>query len=207
MYTIHFDKRRLVICPNMSEIDFNPNSIIYNSGENCGAGDIANFFDKSKKINLLYIPVASSNVDKTFKQICSTYRQINAGGGLVKNNKNEYLLILRNGIWDLPKGKQEPNEDIRKSALREVKEECGLDNIEIKELICITRHCYHQKGNFILKHTYWYNMIYKGTELPKPQTEESIEECKWVSEKELPFYLENTYPSIIEVFEQAGIKR
>ena len=48
-------------------------------------------------------------------------------------------------------------------------------------------------------------MNYKGTEIPKPQTEESIEECKWVAAKDLPSYLENTYPSIIEVFQKANI--
>lgn len=205
MYTIHFDKRRLIICPNRDELGFNPNSIIYNSGESCGAGNIADFFDKSKKINLLYIPVSYSHVDKTFKQICSGFRQINAGGGLVTNKEGEVLLILRNGIWDLPKGKQEPNEDIRDSALREVKEECGIDNIDMKELICITRHCYHQNGYFILKHTYWYKMYYKADKNPNPQREEHIEECKWVNVTDLPHYLENTYPSIKEVFNKAGL--
>ena len=31
---------------------------------------------------------------------------INAGGGLVKNEKNELLFIERNEKWDLPKGKR-----------------------------------------------------------------------------------------------------
>ena len=185
---------------------FNTKSIIENTGEHIGAGDIYNFLYRTKKINLLYVPVNSPHVDKTFKQICSNYRQINAGGGLVINPQGEILMILRNGIWDLPKGKQEPNEDIRKAALREVKEECGVEKLEMKELICITRHCYHLKANFILKHTYWYKMEYVGDRVPTPQQEENIEDCKWVRPEDLEKYLANTYPSILEVFDKAEYK-
>ena len=54
------------------------------------------------------------------------YLEVNAGGGLVINSKGEYLLIRRSGLWDLPKGHQEPGEPIEETALREVEEETGL---------------------------------------------------------------------------------
>ena len=57
MYTIHFDKRRLIVCPNMDEIGFNPHSIIYNSGSNCEAGDISHSLDGSNNITLLKLIV------------------------------------------------------------------------------------------------------------------------------------------------------
>lgn len=200
MYNIYFDKRVLNICPEKENAQYDPNAVIYHYGENSQISILPHFLDQSAKINLLCVPVAPDKMETVFKQICSEYRQINAGGGLVVNEQGEYLLIFRNGLWDLPKGKQEPNEDIREAALREVEEECGITSLEMKELICITRHCYRHHGNFMLKHTYWYKMTYTGTCSPKPQLEENIQQCIWAKPEELAHYLENTYPSIRDVF-------
>ncbi|MEG0518857.1 MAG: NUDIX domain-containing protein [Bacteroidales bacterium] len=205
MYNIYFDKRVLTVCPEKADSTYNSNAVIYHYSENSQLSRLPGFFDQSKKINLLYVPVPANNVGNTFKQICSEYKQINAGGGLVFNKKGEILLIFRNGLWDLPKGKQEPNEDIRNSALREVEEECGISEMEMRELICITHHCYHLNGNFMLKHTYWYKMYHTNGDTPKPQLEENIQQCMWVKKEELPQYLSNTYPSILEVFRQANL--
>ena len=35
---------------------------------------------------------------------CSLFTEILAGGGLVSNDRNEFLMIFRRGLWDLPKG-------------------------------------------------------------------------------------------------------
>ena len=67
---------------------------------------------------------------------------ITAGGGLVQNGFGEYLLIFRNGKWDLPKGKQERGEKIYETALREVQEECGLDSLMLGRFIACTWHSY-----------------------------------------------------------------
>ncbi len=150
------------------------------------------YFDKK----VLTIPDSS-----TFEKTCNEYTQINAGGGLVENENGEYLMIFRNGFWDLPKGKQEEGEDISLTALREVEEECGIGNLQLGELICITHHTYQMNGLNMLKHTYWYKMHYCGKHTLKPQTEENIQEAKWVKKEDVPQYLENTYPSIKEVFD------
>ncbi|MEF9931475.1 MAG: NUDIX domain-containing protein [Bacteroidales bacterium] len=200
MYNIYFDKRLLTVCAEKENAQYDSNAVIYHSGENSQLSQLPFFFDKSQKINLLYVPVPEENIDNTFKQICSEFSQLNAGGGIVLNKRGEYLLIFRNGLWDLPKGKQEPNEDIRNSAMREVEEECGINDLNIKELICVTHHCYHLNGNFMLKHTYWYKMLHTNGCIPKPQLEENIQKCLWVKKEDLPQYLSNTYPSILEVF-------
>lgn len=205
MYNIYFDKRILKVCDIDTLPSKDPNAIIFNAGSSSNIGVIPELVEQCPKLHNVIVPAKSDKIETTFRQICSQYSQINAGGGLVENENGEFLLIFRNGMWDLPKGKQEPGEDIRTTALREVEEECGISDLQLKEHICTTRHCYRMRGNFMLKHTYWYRMHYTGTHTPKPQTEENIMEAKWVKREFLPEYISNTYPSIKEVFEKAAI--
>ena len=200
MYNIYFDKRVLKICDISSLPLPDPNTIISNAGLVSQTEKILPFMENLEKIQSIAIPVDSNKLETTFQEICSQFTQINAAGGVVENTDGEYLLILRNGLWDLPKGKQEDGEDIATTAVREVEEECGLTGIEQKELICITRHTYHMNGQHMLKHTYWYKMSCTHKCETKPQTEENIQEVRWVKKEALADYLANTYPSIKEVF-------
>lgn len=143
--------------------------------------------------------------DADFSEFCSHFREIPAGGGLVRNREGQYLLIRRRDIWDLPKGKQEPGENIETCAMREVEEETGLHNLTLGERICVTHHTYKLHGEKILKHTYWYQMLDEREEPLLPQREEDITEARWVEKECLPAYLEGTYPSIVEVFTSAGL--
>jgi 8-oxo-dGTP pyrophosphatase MutT (NUDIX family) len=128
-----------------------------------------------------------------------------AAGGLVQNNEGSFLLIFRRGFWDLPKGKLDARELIPECAIREVREETGLQTITLGSFICMTTHAYFdtwlQKD--VIKETHWYAMKASSL-LPEtliPQTEEDIEKIKWVSEYELPTYLLQTYPTIRIVFD------
>lgn len=143
--------------------------------------------------------------DADFQDFCAHFQEIPAGGGLVRNRAGRYLLIYRHGLWDLPKGKQEPGEDIAACALREVEEETGLHSLVLGERICITHHTYQVFGVKCLKHTYWYHMLDDREEPLLPQTEEDITRAEWVEKECLPDYLEGTYPSIVEVFVNAGL--
>ena len=56
------------------------------------------------------------------------HKHIIAAGGVVFRIEHEVvsiLLIFRNGVWDLPKGKLEKGESIEMCASREVSEETG----------------------------------------------------------------------------------
>ena len=127
-------------------------------------------------------------------------KEITAGGGLVRNSEGKYLVIFRRGMWDLPKGKQEDGEAIEECALREVNEETGLEGLTLRELICITEHTYELRGELILKHTYWFNMEYRGSNLPVPQTEEDITKACWVAAEELPEIAKSSFASLAPVF-------
>ena len=116
------------------------------------------------------------------------------------NKRGDFLLIKRNNMWDLPKGHQEAGEEISVTALREVEEETGVENLELGPLICVTDHCYLRDGIWHLKHTWWYEMLYNAPVDLVPQREEDISKAAWVAKSSLPPFLKNTYPSILEVF-------
>jgi 8-oxo-dGTP pyrophosphatase MutT (NUDIX family) len=130
---------------------------------------------------------------------------IQAGGGLVSNEKGEMLFIYRRGHWDLPKGKLDPGETLESCALREVREETGLTQVELGKHICDTFHTYDQFGKHILKESSWYWMRSEGDEEPIPQTEEDITAIEWLDPEKVRQILPLSYPSIREVAKKAGL--
>lgn len=128
-------------------------------------------------------------------------KRIIAAGGLVFNENNELLMILRRGYWDLPKGKLDKGETVEACAIREVEEETGLRNITMGKFITITLHEYFDTylDEDVVKESHWYQMKVQGPQQLVPQTEEDIMMIKWIKRESLPEYLNNTYPNIIEV--------
>lgn len=141
------------------------------------------------------------DLDKLKKEFWKHFTIIQAGGGLVENEKHEWLLIFRRGKWDLPKGKLDKGETIEACAVREVQEETGLQKVELKNKITVTYHTYDEFGKHILKESHWYKMKASSKEKIIPQTTEDIMEINWVKKNNLPVYLQNTYPSIAEVLQ------
>ncbi len=124
-----------------------------------------------------------------------------AAGGLVQNEKKEILLIFRRGNWDLPKGKLDKGESLEQCAVREVEEETGLKNVSLISPLTTTYHTYHEGARFILKESHWFSMSVKGDQPLIPQTEEDIQEIKWVAAKDIPSFLSKTYPSVADVLQ------
>lgn len=131
------------------------------------------------------------------------YEPMEAAGGVVCNDNQEILMIYRRGKWDLPKGKKEDGESNEQCAIREVMEETGLEQIELDRKIHTTYHVYSHNMKEVLKTTCWYMMKVKGKPLLMPQEEENILEAKWISIKELEYYLGQTYEGIKEVVRKA----
>lgn len=129
----------------------------------------------------------------------SLYKKVYAAGGVVSNPKNEVLFIFRKGHWDLPKGKIDKGESKAEAALREVAEETGVSDLNLKSKIIKTRHTYKEGGKRILKITWWYLMSSEGREKPKPQKEENIEKAKWIEPGALLTSKPKMYRSIKEV--------
>jgi len=123
------------------------------------------------------------------------FEVIEAAGGIVRNSGNELLFIYRFDKWDLPKGKIEHGESREMAAIREVKEECGIEKIELGGALSTTYHIYMENNKEVLKITYWFNMYSDDRDL-KPQLEEGITKIRWVKETDTELVLHNTYPNI-----------
>ena len=138
-----------------------------------------------------------------FASINKMVTKIIAAGGIVFNESNDVLLIYRRGFWDLPKGKLDDGESIETCAQREVCEETGISfsNLSIKDFAGITYHEYFDKylQNDVLKETHWFYMQLSGDNPLIPQTEEDIEEIRWVALQNLPAYFDKTYKNIVDI--------
>ena len=139
------------------------------------------------------------------EQLEIMYQPIDAGGGLVYNEKGEVLMIFRRGKWDLPKGKLDEGETLEECAVREVSEETGLEHLQLQDKICDTYHIYSQNGEQLLKHTAWYKMTATSNQKLKPQKAENIMEAKWVPIAELGPLVGRSYEAIREVLRAAGV--
>ena len=203
MHKIYFEKRCIIICEPSDQALADPNSIEFHSGDKLDLHTLVNMFKASGSLSRIYIPTADT--EQAYKGLCAEFKEVNAAGGLVSNRRGDYLLICRSGLWDLPKGHQDPGEDISVTALREVSEETGVVDLELRDLICVTDHCYLRNGTWHLKHTWWYDMLYTDPVDLTPQREEDIAKAAWVAKSSLPPYLKNTYPSIQEVFREAKV--
>ena len=203
MHKIYFEKRCIIICEPSDQALSDPNSIEFHIGERIDIHTLVAMFRASESLSRIYIP--TEDTEKMYGRLCAEFRELNAAGGLVSNRRGDYLLISRNGVWDLPKGHQEAGEDISVTALREVCEETGVEALELRSLICVTDHCYLREGTWFLKHTWWYDMLYTDPVDLTPQKEEDISKAAWVAKSSLPPYLKNTYPSILEVFREAKV--
>ena len=203
MHKIYFEKRCIIICSPGDQALADPNSVEFHFGESINIHTLVAMFEASASLSRIYIP--TDDEAGMYRRVCAEFREVDAAGGLVSNRRGDYLLIQRGGLWDLPKGHREPGEDIALTALREVQEETGVDQLELRGLICVTDHCYLRDGVWHIKHTWWYDMLYTDPVDLTPQREEDISRAAWVARSSLPPFLKNTYPSILEVFREAKV--
>ena len=203
MKKIFFNNRAIIICPDNMTAEADPEAVImYTSGTD-SLREAVTTFDSNPTIQSMYLP--SDDIGAVYDRLCSLFTEVNAAGGLIRNPEGEFLVIRRNGLWDLPKGKAEQGESPDETAIREVMEECGIPAPQISRLLCMTDHTYHMDGKFILKHTYWYAMDLMEKAVPVPQTEEGITETLWIPAERIGECASDTHLSILEVFKSAHL--
>lgn len=160
-----------------------------------------------KEDTVVFIHDSSITLEKNF---FAAYRLIHAAGGAVFNGEGRLLMIFRRGKWDLPKGKLDRGETIKKAAVREIEEETGVSQLKIVAPVKFlfdsqpcTFHTYELSGKKILKATHWFKMSTADRHKLVPQAAEGIEKVEWCSKRKVQEYLKNSFHSIEEVVELA----
>jgi 8-oxo-dGTP diphosphatase len=103
---------------------------------------------------------------------------------LVLFNKDRLLIVKReNGLWEFPGGGVEWGEDPQKTALRETKEETGLDAYNVK-MITVTSATYEKGGDE--KHSVY--VVYRGeTDSDEVTLSGEHKESRWLTLTEAKF--------------------
>jgi len=141
--------------------------------------------------------LASTDPGWLFRYVASFFDPVEAAGGLVINEQNKLLLIFRQGKWDLPKGHGGAFETTQETALREVMEETGVEDLAIIGQLPETYHVFEKKnGGYALKKTWWYLMKTGSQKKLKPQLNEDITRAEWIDIDNLEEVFANTYGSV-----------
>lgn len=162
--------------------------------------DLQKIIKKIRKGDLKKVLLYSKSKDKLLKRLHKKLPLVIAAGGLVINSNNEFLFIHRNGKWDLPKGKMDKNETVEQTAIREVMEETGVEDLSIQKYLGASYHIFDWKENSKLKLTHWYimNSTFEGPLLP--EAIEGIERAEWLSQEQAIEALKVSYENIKHLF-------
>ena len=199
-YTVFLNDRAVTICPDINSESGSTEMILEFRDKSSIVNAYKQFYSNPEIKNLII------KAGQDFAGSCGAFNgmftRIEAAGGIVRNEKQEYLFIKRLGVWDLPKGKLHKKENNEHGALREVNEETGLTNLTISKQLPSTFHIYTDwNGREILKETFWFEMVCSGHQNLVPQLEEDITEVKWFSIADLNTPFQNTYASLRNLLE------
>lgn len=200
--TIYFDDKPVLLTNELSD---KLNELRHQQGnifiDELSDNTVKSLLNKIRNVEIQSAILYDKNFEQLKKRFFQHFHFIEAAGGLVKNKKDEILLIYRREKWDLPKGKLDEDETVENCAIREVKEETGLKDLQVIKPLESTFHTYVQDGKDILKETHWFLMEATGNEKLIPQTEEDISKILWVNKKELSNYMTNTFKTIEHVLQ------
>ena len=109
-------------------------------------------------------------------------REFSAGGVVYKKDKTgvKWLVCKHSGYhkWVLPKGLVEEGEGLKETALREVKEECGIKTRVIGKIGEPERYVYTMDGVKVFKQVSYFLMEYVSGKIADHDWE--MEEVEWL---------------------------
>ncbi|MDB4914829.1 MAG: hypothetical protein JWM95_2473 [Gemmatimonadetes bacterium] len=113
----------------------------------------------------------------------SRAQQETSAGGVVYrlDGRTPLFLLIRDSYrnWGFPKGHLESGEQAQDAALREVREETGLDAVSLRGTISTIDWYFRFRGRLIHKVCHFYLMETNEAET-SPQGTEGITACQWV---------------------------
>lgn len=168
------------------------------AGGGISRAKILNFLESNNSV-----AVVTDDPDAAFAAFAGEFAAVEAAGGVVVNDCGEWLMIHRNGRWDLPKGHLECGEHIEECAAREVEEETGVA-AEVVRPLCETLHAYYfpKTGRWELKRTHWYELHTPGCAGLTPQIEEGIDAVAWCTPEEAAKRAADCYPTVRKVLDK-----
>jgi 8-oxo-dGTP pyrophosphatase MutT (NUDIX family) len=113
-------------------------------------------------------------------------REFSAGGLVIRNLRGRphvAVVRVRDRILALPKGHPEKGESSQDAALREVREETGLEATPVEKLGDI-RYWYARDGDRVLKIVSFFLLRYRSGRLEDHDHE--VEEALWIPLEEAP---------------------
>lgn len=132
-------------------------------------------------------------------------KEISAGGVVYRREvKGLQLLVIEDRYMkvSLPKGKQESGETMEQTALREVKEETGIEGRIVEALEVIYYQYYHPQFGQINKEVHYF-LVEAISGDPVPQLEE-INKVKWMQPSEAwTMQMKNGYENNHSVIDKA----
>jgi 8-oxo-dGTP pyrophosphatase MutT (NUDIX family) len=158
-----------------------------------------------KPNEIRYLTFHYENYKKLKNDFKAHFSEIEAAGGLVVNELNEFLFIYRRGSWDLPKGKIDKGETKKEATMREISEETGVKNMKVIRKIMVTRHTYRGNvGRRFIKKTHWF-LLSTTKQTLIPQVTEDIEKAVWMSLQSFFNIKRPVYPNILDVIHTQDI--
>lgn len=110
-------------------------------------------------------------------------RETSAGGVVYRlDGADALFLLIRDSYrnWGFPKGHLERGEKAEVAAVREVREETGIDGLTVRGAIETIDWYFRFRGRLIHKVCHFY-LMETASAVTSPQATEGITECRWAS--------------------------
>jgi len=196
-YKVYFDKRPVILSAN---VDLAGNLPFYHFG----LSNVPKLLFRLEKGEFPGLFFFHPQPRRAWKHFLRFFDAVYAAGGVVFNSERKILFLYRRGIWDLPKGKTEPGETDKGTALREVMEETGITMPEIIDDLGVTYHVFWEGNRRKIKITHWFLMKSDDNRPLQNPGREGIEKLEWRAMDD-PEIRKNTYNSIMELLDRVHL--
>jgi 8-oxo-dGTP pyrophosphatase MutT (NUDIX family) len=130
-----------------------------------------------------FIVILNGCIKDVFSYIEDFFELEYSAGGIVMN-ENHVLMEYHNNLWDLPKGHIEKGELAEEAAVREIKEECGVQVNIIAKFFATYYTLSRQKTDIKVKKVQWFICECLDDTHMTPQISEGIFKVDWISVNE-----------------------